>query len=54
MDQPQRVWHLRTDGTIGCLLQGRIAEPTELEAAEVLADGESTARMLVELDWRAT
>ena len=53
MDHSQHVWHLRADGTIGCGLQGCVAEPTELEAAEVLADAEARAASRIELDYRS-
>jgi hypothetical protein len=51
-DHPQHVWHLRADDTIRCAHQDCQAEPTELQAAEVLADVETRTAMRIDLDWR--
>ena len=47
------LWHEDALGVVRCAFQGCTAEPTELEAAQVIADAERSAATRVELDWAA-
>jgi len=51
-DHPAHLWHLDAAGVVRCALMGCDAEPTELEAAEAIAEAELAAGRRIELDWR--
>jgi hypothetical protein len=46
------LWHEDARGVVRCAFQSCTAEPTELEAAETLAQAELVAAMRVELIYR--
>jgi hypothetical protein len=51
-DHGLHLWHERADGVVCCALMGCDAEPTELEAAETIAEAELATKRRIELDWR--
>jgi hypothetical protein len=51
VSEHEHLWHEDARGVVRCAFQGCTAEPTELQAAEVVAEAESAAAMRFELVW---
>jgi hypothetical protein len=51
-DHELHLWHEGADGIVRCALMGCDAEPTELQAAEAIAEAELAAGRRIELNWR--
>ena len=50
-DHSFHLWHQDAAGIVRCAHQGCTAEPTELEAAEAIAEGEARALRRIEIIW---